>query len=286
MVLPQLFFLTFVVAGFWARNPWAGYGAAVILLGGVVSSILARIRDGGTASQSLLLTSVLGVALATMYFSAGQALGPARPLRRGLPWLIFACLLALFPLVFQAYVMPTGGMENTLLQGDSVFILRRFASGAPHRGDIVAHRYPLDRRQSFVKRVVAVAGDRVRLRKKKLVVNDRESSEPYVINNSPYEDVFRDNFPQAVEDDLPSNEWANFLRQSAGGEITVPVGKLFVLGDNRDSSLDSRYWGFVDEGDVLGRPVIVYWSVPRRRTTDDSESWLASVRWHRIFHWL
>lgn len=279
--LPQILFLTAVVVQMWKRDPWAGYGAALVMMATVVSAFSLWFREGqlpkavaGLAAASMLL--------AVMYWWAGRALGSERPWVRGIPWIGLALLVVAFPLVFQPYYTNSGGMENTVLQGDFSLILRQLGRPA-ERGDVVIFRYPLDRRQVFMKRVVAVGGDRVRIRDKKLIRNGAAVDEPYALRNTPYTLALRDNFPETADFPLPSQEWARTMQAQEGKDITVPAGKLFVLGDNRDSSLDSRFWGFVDAGDVIGRPVMVYWSVEKRLRPDDVETALGKVRWGRVF---
>jgi len=173
-------------------------------------------------------------------------------------------VIVLFAFVFvQPWVIPTGAMEPTLLIGDHVLTLRRNWMGAIHRGDLVAFRYPVDRSQIFVKRVVGVPGDRIRFVHKGLRLNGRPVAEPYAVHSTDYIDLYRDEFPsQTPPRFLPVYATGDkmFAENVRGGEVVVPPGAYFVLGDNRDSSLDSRYWGFVPVDNVLGRPWLIYGS--------------------------
>ncbi len=281
-VLPQIAFLIAVVVKMWWRDPWAGYGAAFVMAAGVGNAVLASFRDG-VPRRAAIASAVISAALVVLYWMTGRMLGSVRPWTRGVPWITFAFVLLVFPLVFRAYYTPTGGMEPTILQGDSLLLRRQFGR-SPARGEVVVFRYPLDRRQTFVKRVVAVGGDRVRIRDKKLIVNGSELQESYVIRNTPQMLGVRDNFPEQSEFPLPSPEWARLLDAQAGKDITVPDGKLFVLGDNRDASLDSRFWGFVDPADVVGTPVLVYWSLEKRGEPGEPDFPLSKIRWRRVFH--
>lgn len=222
-----------------------------------------------------------------------------RPLRLAavrdyLEALLVAVLLATFARTFvvQAFRIPTSSMEENLLVGDHLLVNKFvFAPAATpferrflpireiRRGDVVVFRFPPDPGRDFIKRCVGIPGDRVRIRNKELFVNGEPVGEPWAVHrdertypDSPFLDDFyrrRDNF----------------------GPFVVPPGHLFVLGDNRDLSNDSRFWGPVPRGYVKGRPVLVYWSVDAvaersetpvdlPRTTLGGEG---GIRWHRIF---
>ncbi len=282
VAVPQIAFLLVVVVQMWRRKPWAAYGAAAVLFASTIAT-LAMVAVQNRALRTGGVAAVISLLLALLYFAAGRATGPAQPVRRGVPWLILAGLVLVFPFVFRPFLVPTSAMENTLLQGDLVLVAQRWASGPASRGSLVVVRYPPDPRQTFFKRAVAVGGDRVRIENKKLFVNGAEVSEPYAVHNTSEVVPVRDNLPAAPEFALPVEEWQRFLAAHAGDrELTVPQGKLFVLGDNRDTSLDSRFWGWVDEGAVVGKPVLVYWSEPRRSRAGEQDVPFARVRWGRV----
>jgi signal peptidase I len=199
--------------------------------------------------------------------------------------LLITILLALFATTFvvQAYKIPSESMEPTLLVGDHV-IVNKFifeGSGARYekllpyrlirRGDVVIFKYPYEDHPDYVKRVIGLPGDRVRIVKGRVFVNEQPLDEPYAVHERPDPDDSDDNFPPldpyaAQTELLP--EWArdipNYIHQD---ELVVPPNRYFVMGDNRDDSQDSRYWGFVDRGAIMGEPVLVYWSV--EATSDD-----------------
>jgi signal peptidase I len=168
--------------------------------------------------------------------------------------IILALILALFirTFVIQAFKIPSPSMVPTLLVGDHILVNKflfgfsvPFADGKimsvrePERGDVIVFKYPRDRKLDFIKRCIAVGGETLEVREKQVF-----------INGEPIET------PQAVflEGGSMLNGRDNF------GPVTVPEGKVFVMGDNRDNSNDSRFWGFVDLADVKGKAIVIYWS--------------------------
>jgi signal peptidase I len=184
----------------------------------------------------------------------------------------------------QAYVIPTGSMENTLLVGDHLLVdkLSYAPSGtvswhllpydALKRGDIIVFRYPVHISETFVKRVIGLPGDHIRLMDKQLILNGKLANEPYVYHNTDYIDSYRDNFPSEPNVNLVEPAIDMLQNHVQNGEVVVPEGLYFAMGDNRDSSLDSRYWGFVPRENIIGKPLIVYWSydAPTEELTDQS----------------
>jgi len=172
--------------------------------------------------------------------------------------ILIALLLAIFIRTFiaQAFKIPSGSMESTLLIGDHILV-NKFIYGVrnpftrelwfpvkkPERGDVVVFIYPLDREKDFIKRVIAVEGDTIQIRDKKVYVNGKlfsgmeniQHTDPRILPGSVQP---RDNM----------------------GPVTVPKGKIFVMGDNRDQSYDSRFWGFVPLKDLKGEAFTIYWS--------------------------
>ena len=206
--------------------------------------------------------------------------------------LAFILFLIIRIFLVQAFKIPTGSMESTLLVGDYLLV-NKMVYGAktprkvplldvklpiirfpgidhPQRGDIVVFEYPKDRDMDFVKRCVAVGGDTVEMRDKVLYINSVPQNEPYVQQIDPV--VRRDeNRFHSFQSYLWQNEYlVDELAKRPGnnyrptrdnfGPLIVPEGNYFCLGDNRDYSSDSRYWGFVDEGLIKGRPLILYYS--------------------------
>ncbi|NPA80735.1 MAG: signal peptidase I [Thermotogae bacterium] len=191
--------------------------------------------------------------------------------------------------LIQAYVIPTGSMEDTLLPGDFLFVFKPIYGIVipltpikipervlPKRRDIVVFRFPYEPKD-YVKRTIGLPGDTVEIINKQVYINGRPLKEPYVVFKDrriiewPYDDISPEEFQRLWESgELMDAEWVrdNF------GPVVVPDGKIFVLGDNRDFSWDSRFWGPLDVKYLRGRPLIIYfsWDPKRRR-----------IRFNRIF---
>jgi signal peptidase I len=209
--------------------------------------------------------------------------------------LLTTIVIAVFVIVFvvQAFQIPSESMENTLLIGDYLLVDKLRYGGAGtwnyvmpyrsvHRGDIIVFRYPLNPTQHFVKRVVGVPGDRVRLINRQVYVNGRPLHENYVLHSSPVHDVFRDEFPRLnlPVPGLDGAWWLQMKKLVEDGELIVPEGSYFVLGDNRDESSDSRYWGFVPRENIIGRPLLVYWSL----RSIDEDMQVAATPGDKLYH--
>jgi signal peptidase I len=194
--------------------------------------------------------------------------------------LLGTVVIAIFVITFivQAFQIPSESMENTLLVGDYLLV-DKLCYGGPglgdhlmpyrkiSRGDVIVFHYPVDPQQHFVKRVIGVPGDRLRLVNKTVYINGKPLNEPYVRFIEPPNNLFRDNFPRT---DIPAygldgKWWLEMRKLVEDGQLIVPQGHYFVMGDNRDDSQDSRYWGFVPRENIVGRPLLIYWSV---KTTD------------------
>jgi signal peptidase I len=172
----------------------------------------------------------------------------------------------------QAFVIPTGSMEDTLLVGDHLLVDKlAYAPDGPvtkyllpysdvHRGDIIVFRYPIDIKQTFVKRVMGVPGDHLHLTNKQVFLNGHALNEPYVVHKLDYIDSYRDNFPSEPNTPIFPPAQAMLEHNVQGGDVVVPPGFYFAMGDNRDQSLDSRYWGFVPRENIIGKPLVIYWS--------------------------
>ncbi|MBN2060753.1 MAG: signal peptidase I [Deltaproteobacteria bacterium] len=189
---------------------------------------------------------------------------------------VIAILLALFirTFIIQAFKIPSGSMKPTLLVGDHLLV-NKFIYGIkipiidryliefkePQRGDIVVFKWPKDERKDFIKRIIGVGGDTVEIRRDVLYVNNKKVESEYI-------EEYRDQeirFAQKYEEELGGVRHYildEIIRYDNFGPVTVPEGQIFVMGDNRDNSQDSRYWGFVSVNKIKGKALIIYWSWP------------------------
>ena len=215
--------------------------------------------------------------------------------------IVIAVILALFirTFVVQAFKIPTGSMENNLLIGDHLlvnkFVLGPSDSrlekavlplGTIRRGDVVVFKYPEEPERDFIKRVIGLPGETIELKQKKVYVNGTPLDEPYVHFLEP---------PGAAD---AASEVTSLDVRERFGPVTVPADRYFVMGDNRDNSQDSRYWGFLPRDYVKGRALIIYWSYEAEREdyedagAADTVRALGSVfahfftktRWDRMLH--
>jgi signal peptidase I len=275
--------------GIFRRNVWSARGFALYLLCqlAVAGLLVGRTTLTVADKQALIATLVITLLLAALFFFAARSLTRAQG-KHGhpLPWIALSVLTVLPFLFFQAFAIPSASMENTLLLGDAVLV-QRWPNPAIASGDVVVFPYPLNPREDYVKRVVGMPGDRLHFANKVLYRNGAPVTEPYAIHREAYVDPYRDNFPSGSPNftlQRPAQEMLD--SHVTNGEIVVPAGKYFVLGDNRDDSLDSRYFGFVDAATVLGKPIFIYNSVDRPGTMDLTPKVSQArgrVRWNRLF---
>jgi signal peptidase I len=175
----------------------------------------------------------------------------------------------------QAFIVPTPSMDTTVQVGDHLLVDKlSYAPDGPitkhllpytpvKRGDIIVFRYPSDISENYVKRVIGVPGDHIHLVNKVVYLNGHPLTEPYAQHIFPNIQPYRDDFPNAAPTpDEPVQERA--LQMIAhhvwNGDLVVPPDSYFAMGDNRDNSLDSRYWGFVPRENIIGKPLLIFWS--------------------------
>ncbi len=196
--------------------------------------------------------------------------GKKSKLRENVESVIYALVIAVFVRAFfvQAYKIPSGSMIPTLLIGDHILVNRlayglripytkkKFFPRHPKRGDIVVFVFPLDRSKDFIKRVIAVGGETVEVKGEDIYINGKRIRDPW------------------------GHYYTGMSKEIHFGPTKVPKGYIFVMGDNRDNSYDSRFWGFVDERDVKGKPMFIYFS------WDSKADLLHKVRWSRIGRWV
>lgn len=222
-------------------------------------------------------------------------------------------VIAIFVITFilQAFQIPSESMEKTLLVGDYLLVDKAHYGHAgmwswllPYRPirrqDIIVFRYPVNPKQHFVKRVIAVPGDRVRLIDKHVYVNGVRQDDSYATFNPGWPNAYRDNFPVVHFEGDRNSDTGRWFREveklTDNDQLIVPEDCYFVLGDNRDDSYDSRYWGFVPRENIEGRPLVIYWSMDRpsqlmsaatpsgklANLTSNVSQLVNSLRWHRM----
>ncbi len=216
--------------------------------------------------------------------------------------LLRVVVVGVFVLTFilQSYRIPSASMVPTLQVGDCVLVSKAaFATGgdvrgpgawlaslvlppsAVRHGDLMVFHYPPQPSRLLVKRVIGMPGDRLHLREGRVFLNDTRLDEPYALYTPARPDVYRDEFPNLHETDPNVDPaWWLALRRTlrADGNLLIPAGQYFVLGDNRNNSEDSRYWGFVPQAEIVGRPLLVYFAVPNGADAPEGGP-LARLQW-------
>ncbi len=209
--------------------------------------------------------------------------------------------LLLRTFLVEAYKIPTGSMERTLLVGDFLLVNKLLygaeipfsgrrlpAIRAPQHGDVIVFEYPVDPSKNFVKRLVGLSGDTLAMRDGELLRNGQRMAEQYVVHTEPGVDPVNEEFRWQRGYLVKTAVAAGAIGDAAGyrpsrnnwGPIVVPPRHFFVLGDNRDNSLDSRYWGFVPDSLLRGTPLVVYYSF--RPDSTVTAPWLTRIRWARL----
>jgi len=243
---------------------------------------------------------------ASRSISPSQRMDALRELNRGRSRLgflwewtkIFQVSVLLFLLIrtflVEAFKIPSGSMENTLQVGDFLLV-NKLVYGAevpfthkrlprlrtPQRGDVIVFEYPEDLTKNFVKRLVGMPGDTLQMIAGRLIRNGVSLTESYAEHNEVDMDPAFDDFQWQREYLVGASSTSQYLpTRNNWGPLLVPEGKYFVLGDNRDNSLDSRYWGFVADSLVKGRPFVVYYSYSPDSV--DTFAWLTHIRWTRL----
>jgi len=215
--------------------------------------------------------------------------------------IVIAVILALFirTFVVQAFKIPTGSMEENLLIGDHLlvnkFALGPTASGLERallpigtikRGDVIVFKYPEEPDRDYIKRVIGLPGETLEVREKKVYINGTALNEPYV------------HFLRPPETEAGFSEVTSFDVRERYGPVTVPPDQYFMMGDNRDNSQDSRYWGFLPRDLIKGKALVIYWSYEAGREDYQDEGvgatvkgmvsvfahFLTRTRWDRMFH--
>ncbi len=222
-------------------------------------------------------------------------------------------VIALFVLTFivQPFRIPSESMESTLMVGDFLLV-NKMAESPPgslwswalpyrlvHRGDVIVFHFPMLPSEHLVKRVIGVPGDRIQLIDGVVYLNGKAQREAYAVYRDSYPDGFRDQFPNGpyIDPGVDAHWWLEARRDVENGELVVPANSYFVLGDNRNNSRDSRYWGFVPRENIVGRPFVIYFSIRGISPTDPTplpgdrlahgnsllSALLDFARWDRMF---
>ena len=220
--------------------------------------------------------------------------------REYLESIIIAVILALFVRTFvvQAFKIPTGSMEENLLIGDHLLVNKFVFGPAPsrverallpigtiHRGDVIVFKYPEEPDRDFIKRVIGLPGETIELRQKKVFIDGMPLDEPYA------------HYLQPAMSGADLQEVTSFDVRDRYGPVTVPADQYFVMGDNRDNSQDSRYWGFLPRGYVKGRALVIYLSYDSGTTEESAGAtggirnalsvfthFFTRTRWDRMLH--
>lgn len=215
--------------------------------------------------------------------------------------IVIAVILALFirTFVVQAFKIPTGSMENNLLIGDHLLV-NKFVFGPTtsrlerallpvadvKRGDVIVFKYPEEPERDFIKRVIGLPGETLEVRDKKVFINGTALDEPYA------------HYLQPVASPSEFHEVTSFDVRDRYGPVTVPPNQFFMMGDNRDNSQDSRYWGFLPRENIKGKSLVIYWSYEADREDYQDEGagatlkgfgsvfahFFTRTRWHRMLH--
>ncbi len=242
-----------------------------------------------------------------------ETLSEARPHRNSLAEWAATLIVILFAMsvLVQPFIIPTVSMEDTLLRGDHMLVDKLAYAPAgvisrhllPYRevrrGDIIVFRFPQNIRENYVKRVIGIPGDRIRVVNKQVYLDGKPLTEPYKFHKTAYFDSYRDNFPGEPNVRLPESALNMLEHNVQNGEVVVPPDSYFAMGDNRDNSLDSRYWGFVPRANIIGKPLLIWWSydAPTEQLADPnlisldhlvdlSKNFFSKTRWNRTFRFI
>ena len=203
----------------------------------------------------------------------------------------------------QAFIVPTPSMDTTVMVGDHLLVdkLSYAPAGAiskyllpytePKRGDVIVFRYPMDISQNYVKRLMGLPGDHIHIKDKVVYLNGKALNEPYAQHMFPGIEPYRDNFPSEPYGPVVDRAVQMLTSHVENGELVVPPGSYFAMGDNRDNSLDSRYWGFVPRENIIGKPLVIFWSYDApteewvgnsgSHYTDLAKNFFFKTRWNR-----
>src|ERR1700683_253127 len=231
------------------------------------------LSDVQTSSQPLDSLAAATTPIPETTAPSARAETPQGTFREYAESLLVTILIVLFGTTFivQTFKIPSASMERTLLVGDYLLVNKFIFEGRGYwyekllpyrdvrRGDVIVFKFPYEDHPHYVKRVIGLPGDRLRIDSAKVYINGEQLDEPYVVHDPANVDPFGDDFPpisSTYMSRLTRPEWADdIFNHIVHGELIIPPNEYFAMGDNRDHSLDSRYWGFVRRDAIMGRPV-------------------------------
>lgn len=207
--------------------------------------------------------------------------------------------------LLQAFIVPTPSMDRSVMVGDHLIVDKlSYAPPGPvskyllpytevKRGDVIVFRWPVDIRQNYVKRVIGIPGDRIKIVDKTVYINGKAIQEPYKQHIFSDLQPYRDTFPMTPHGPVDERGMKMIAEHVVGEELVVPPESYFAMGDNRDNSLDSRYWGFVPRENIIGKPLFIFWSydAPTENLVgysvdhliDLATNFFTKTRWERTF---
>jgi len=273
--------------GILRKRVWSAYGFAAFILAQLLLLPSNLIRPGYSIGHTLeiIFPALISLLVGILFLFAGRSLTASGAARgKASPWILVTALTVVQFFFVHTFVIPGMSMENTLLPGDRI-LATAFPPHPPERGKLALFLSPQDRDQILVKRVIAVPGDRIRISQKVVILNGTALDEKYVVHGGGEQNFYPDAFPN--ESSLPGcAEGHQMLSQRVvNGEIVVPAEEYFVLGDNRENSLDSRCWGFIGTRDLVGKPLMIYDSIDQtaEQASRPNQDWLGQRRWARLF---
>jgi signal peptidase I len=272
--------------GILRKRVWSAYGFAIFVFAQLLVIPVILLRPGSwTGRAHQVVFTVMGSLLfGIIYLFSGRSLATSGAARgKAFPWIVVS-VLTVVPFFFvQTFEIPGASMEDTLLTGDRI-LAQEFPHQTPERGKMAIFLSPQDRSIVLIKRVIAVPGDRIRISRNVVILNGAALDEKYVVHNAE-QGFYPSDFPNEISLPECAEGHEMLSQQVVNGDIVVPPGRYFVLGDNRENSLDSRCWGFVEAAEVIGKPLMIYDSIDQteEQAASPERDWVGKRRWGRLF---
>jgi signal peptidase I len=288
LLYPFCLIFLFAAIGILRGKVWSAYGLALLESSQLILALFLFRDRTDLPPVTLALGVVYGVVLSVLGFLAGRSLEKAGGARgRPFAWIALTAFIVLPWAFVRGFSIPTSSMEDTIKVGDHLLVQTFPTPPPPSFGDIIVFRYPVDHKETFVKRVIGMPGDRIHFARKALYRNGVVLQEPYAVFKTDYPDPYRDDFPSHPPVDPVVGQFPGcadmFAHHVEDGDVVVPRDHYFVLGDNRDNSLDSRYWGFVSTDELIGKPLLIYFSVEPKPADNRNPLEFGHTRWDRFF---